>query len=62
MGVDSMFFVYKKAKNGMMVRIPLDRLEEWQKWQENPDPKVQEKVKEDLKKEIRNIGNNNNKK
>ncbi|MBO7219189.1 MAG: hypothetical protein J6V40_04355 [Clostridia bacterium] len=57
-----MFFVYKKAKNGMMVRIPLDRLEEWQKWQENPDPKVQAKVKEDLKKEIRNIGNNNNKK
>ena len=57
-----MFFVYKKAKNGMMVRIPLDRLEEWQKWQENPDPKVQEKVKEDLKKEIRNVGNNNNKK
>ena len=57
-----MFFVYKKAKNGMMVRIPLDRLEEWQKWQENPDPKVQEKVKEDLKKDIRNISNNNNKK
>ena len=61
MVVDSMIHIYTKAKNGMMVRIPSDRLEEWKKWQENPDPDAQKKLKEDLKAAFRQQSKKDNK-
>lgn len=56
-----MIHIYTKAKNGMMVRIPSDRYEEWKKQQENPDPEAQKKLKEDLKAAFRQQSKKDNK-